>query len=170
VAIPPAAPYSLFVALLLGAAIADVRWRRIPNTFTLALLVCGAAASLSRAAAPPFLSSATAFGVVFLSSMVAWRLRLCGGGDAKLAAAAATWVGLSRLPQFAFGTAIAGGLVSIVSYALSFAVARRASRVTCTATPGPTALIDIPRRARVSVPYGTAIALGALYAVFGVKS
>jgi len=157
------------VALLLGAAVADVHWRRIPNVLTVALLLCGAGTSLLDPAAPRFFSSAAASAVVLLAATLAWRLRLCGGGDTKLAAAAAAWVGLSGLPTFAVATAFAGGVLSVTCYALSAAGARRAMRANLFAATalGPSALVGAPSPSRISVPYGAAIAAGALYAVLG---
>ncbi len=120
-------------------------------------------------AAPRFTSSAAAFATVFAAATFAWRLGLCGGGDAKLAAAAATWVGLSRLPAFALATALAGGALSLACYALSASAARRTMRASLFAASalGPSAAIAAPSPGRRSVPYGVAIAAGALYAVLG---
>jgi prepilin peptidase CpaA len=155
--------------LLLAAAWADVRSRRIPNALPLALLPCGAAVCLLDPLAPPLVSSIAAFGVVLALGILGWRLRLCGGGDAKLAAAAATWVGLSRLPAFALATALVGGALSVGCYVLSAADARRAIRANFFAprAPGTPSLVAAPSRGRIAVPYGVAISAGALYAVLG---
>ncbi len=165
----PSASHIPYIALLLGAAVADFRWRRIPNALTIALLLGGAAVSLLDPAAPRFLSSAAAFGLVFVAGTFAWRFHLCGGGDAKLAAAAATWVGLHRLPAFALATVLAGGALSFACYALSAVNARRAVRANLLAVPalGPSSLVGTPTAGRLSVPYGIAIGAGALYAVLG---
>jgi prepilin peptidase CpaA len=162
-------PHALLGTLLFAAAWADVRGRRIRNAMTVSLFLCGAAVSLLDPAAPRFFSSLAASGVVLVPLTLAWRLRLCGGGDAKLAAAAATWVGLSRLPLFAVATAVAGGALSITCYALSAASARRAMRVNLFAASGlgPSAVDSAPSAGRISVPYGAAVAAGALYAVLG---
>lgn len=159
----------LLVALLLGAAIADVRSRRIPNALTVTLLLCGAAVSLLDPAAPRFFSGSIAFAAVFVIATAAWRAGLCGGGDAKLASAVAIWVGISRVPVFALATALAGGLLAIACYALSAASARRAIRASLVAISalGPAALAPSSPGNRVSVPYGVGIAAGALYAVLG---
>ena len=158
------------VALLLAAAVADVRCRRIPNSVCLALLACGTVASLVDPVAPRITSSAAAVGLVFAIAFVTWSLRLCGGGDAKLAAAAAAWVGLSRLPHFALATALGGGVLSVVAYMAASAAARRAVRANLTASFAlGTLSIPGPREpGRVKVPYGVAIAAGTLYAVLGV--
>jgi prepilin peptidase CpaA len=161
--------HSLLVTLLLAAAWADVRHRRIPNALTVSLLVCGASVSSLDPDAPRFISSAAAFGAVLIPAIFAWRLRVCGGGDAKLAAAAAMWVGLSRLPAFALATALAGGAVSATCYVLSAASARRAMRANLFAPAlGSSVLMAEPSRSRLSVPYGIAIGAGTLYAVLGV--
>lgn len=158
------------IALLLGAAASDLRRRRIPNALSVALLLSGAAASLLDSGAPRFISSVAAFAVVFTAAFLAWRLRLCGGGDAKLASAAAAWVGISRLPVFAVATALAGGALAVGCFVMSSAGARRAIRANLVAASvlGPNALAaEGVGHGRVPVPYGVAIAAGALYAVLG---
>lgn len=160
------------VALLLIAAIADVRCRRIPNAMCAALLACGAVVSLADPAAPRIGSAVAAVGLVFSIAFVTWSLRLCGGGDAKLATAAAVWVGLSRLPQFALATALCGGVLSVAAYMAASAGARRAVRANLTASLAlGTLSIPGPREpGRIKVPYGVAIAAGTLYAVLGVTA
>jgi prepilin peptidase CpaA len=156
-------------ALLLAAGVADTCWRRIPNALTVALLVCGAAVSALDPAGPRLMSSVAAAGLVLAIGLTAWRLRLCGGGDAKLATAAAAWVGFSRLPSFAVATALAGGAVAVLVYALTWADARRVTRANLIPLPPPGSLapVTVPSIRHVSVPYGAAIAAGALYAVLG---
>ena len=69
------------VALLAGAAVADVRCRRIPNAVCLGLLACGAVASLVDPAAPRITSSAAAVGLVFA---IAWLIPQIGAGPAMI--------------------------------------------------------------------------------------
>lgn len=161
-----------FVALLAWAGVADIRSRRIPNLLNVLLFIGGVGASILGSAAPPAISSLGAFGLVLVVSVVLWQVGLCGGGDAKLAAAAATWVGLARLPTFALVTALAGGGLAILCCVLSTAGARRAIRANLfvAASLGPSAMTARSSSSGVSVPYGVAIAIGAAWAVLGVPT
>lgn len=156
-------------ALLVAATGFDLWSRRIPNALCVAIFGCGLVTAALLPGAPTLASSIGAFLAAFVAAALAWRLRLCGGGDAKLAAAAATWVGLAGLPAFAAAAALAGGALSLVCYALSAAAARRAIRANLVAASalGPLAIPGGWAEGRVSVPYGAAIAAGALYAVLG---
>ena len=77
-----------------------------------------------------------------------------GGGDAKIFAAASLWIGLSMLGQFVVLTALAGGVLTLALLAF-----RR--------IPLPGVLIrvgwvDRLHASETGVPYGIAIAIGAL--------
>ena len=87
------------------------------------------------------------------------RAQLVGAGDSKLVTVVALFVGLERLPQFAFATAIVGGALAVVSLAAN---PRRA-------------LVMFQMRGRGdferNVPYGVAIAVAGIFTVFlAVKS
>src|SRR5581483_11600581 len=80
-----------------------------------------------------------------------------GGGDAKLMAAAVPWLGLPALPLFLLVTACAGG-----GLALLLLKARSAwVRPYLAGAPAWLARLTTPG---ADVPYGVAIALGALTA------
>jgi prepilin peptidase CpaA len=80
-----------------------------------------------------------------------------GGGDAKLFAASALWLGAPGLVPFLFWTAMAGGVLSIV-----LMVARRGRTA-----GGPDVERWLPQLLRPGgpVPYGLAICAGALAAL-----
>ncbi|MEA2701208.1 MAG: prepilin peptidase CpaA, partial [Myxococcales bacterium] len=111
----------------------------------------------------------------------AWLAGGVGGGDVKLAAAVAIWVGLPHMPTFVLATAIAGGAVAVVCYALSDGGARRQIHGNLT---GALLVQELPRIStsstsmpstnapgasggvrRVSVPYGIAVAVGGAVAL-----
>lgn len=106
---------TLFAAILLAAAISDLLTRRIPNWMTgflaLAFLPAAAMAGYSW---PEFgwhvLAGFTALGAGF----VLHSLRLFGGGDAKLLAGVALWLGWPALLPLLVMTTMAGGLLAIV--------------------------------------------------------
>jgi prepilin peptidase CpaA len=100
-------------ALLALAACADVARRRVPNAIAVALLVAGVAAQWAAGG----WRAAAAAGAVALAVGAAlvlpWTMRLVGGGDLKLAAATAAWMGTGRVGTFLLATALAGGAVAI---------------------------------------------------------
>lgn len=84
---------------------------------------------------------------------------LIGGGDAKLLAAAALWVGWTQLPPFLIFTAIAGGALAIIMQAW------RMFRV-----EGEVHEIGWAKRLfsfKMDLPYGVAIAAGTILAFPG---
>jgi Flp pilus assembly protein protease CpaA len=57
-----------------------------------------------------------------------WARGWLGGGDLKLGAAAAAWIGLGDVVTYVLASAVAVGLVSIACYAASARTARRTVR------------------------------------------
>ncbi|MGE5547813.1 MAG: prepilin peptidase [Solirubrobacterales bacterium] len=130
----------VFLVLLAGAAINDIRCYRIPNAVCLALagvlplvrLLEGQVAVLPMAAVA---------GVVALAlGYIAYARGLWGGGDAKLLAAVALWTGFAGMPRFMLVTGVAGGV-----FALIMLIARKARG-----------------GGAVQIPYGVAIAVGGM--------
>ncbi len=151
-------------ALLVAAALTDVAWRRISNWNTVAIAVAGVIAQWAAggigAAAGGMLAG------IVIGALLApfWIKRIIGGGDLKLAVAAGVWVGLARSPRYLLASALAGGLIAIVCYALSRRGLRafiRANGYRLHASCWPRAL-QKPGRP-VVVPYGVAFAAGALF-------
>ena len=103
------------VALLVWAALEDLRARRVPNVVPLGLLVLfplhvGLAEHVP-AWAPSLLGAAGLFVVLLLL----WQRGLLGGGDVKLAAALALWLGLDHLPEFLLATSLLGGVLALLT-------------------------------------------------------
>ncbi len=158
----------LLAVLLIAAALWDIRRRRIPNLLSAAILLTGLLGSWL---GPGWKSALSGLGATFLTVVVCWvpwtKGRI-GGGDVKLAAAAAAAVGLSFLLEYLLATALIGALVASVCFLLSKRAVRREivtnlKLVTAGVMPEP------PLRGgngRVSVPYGVACAAGALLIIF----
>lgn len=153
--------------LLLAAGSWDVARRKVPNAFPSALFLAGLVAQTATGgwrAAGFALAAALGLGAVLT---LAWSARFIGGGDVKLGTAAAVAVGWPRLSMYLLATALAGGLVALACYAASAPAARArvraglalAVRGVALASPEPTA-------ATVRVPYASAMAVGALIALF----
>jgi prepilin peptidase CpaA len=147
-----------FPVLVLIAAARDLTSYTIPNWISLALVAAfvPAAGAAWAAGAPPLaLALSVAVGAGALVAGVAmFSFGWVGGGDAKLMAAAALWLGAPGLTPFLLWTALAGGLLSMV-----LVVARRTPAGTA-----PTGWLPRLTTRGEPVPYGVAIAAGALAA------
>jgi len=148
---------SCFAASALCAAVLDLTTMRIRNDLVLFLLAVYAALA-------PL--AGIGWGEIGMSALVAsgvlavmfglFAMGWIGGGDAKLAAVAALWLGAGNVLPFVFWTALAGGVLTFLL--LQFRT-----------IPIPEAWLGIPWVARLhaatsGVPYGVAIAAGALAA------
>ena len=146
-----------FPALAIVAALRDAATMTIPNWISAALVLAffPAALVVGLPAAAIGIAAALGFGAL-LAGMAMFALNWIGGGDAKLFAASALWLGLPGLAPFLAFTAMAGGLLAV-----SLLGARKAAP----ALPfrGP-AWLDRLLRDGGDVPYGVAIAAGALAA------
>lgn len=158
------------LTLCVVAASWDLATHRIPNVLTVSGLLV---ALMLRAIQGPS-PLAAGFAAAFLALLLSVPLVLAGGlggGDAKLLAASAAFVGLAALPMMLLVTAIVGG-----GLGLAVAARRRALGDTFAhcrvllawiVPVGPGAARP-PRTLRtpgaLAVPYGVAIAAGALAA------
>ena len=145
----------VFPALMAYAAASDLLTMTIPNELSLALV--GAFAVFAILAGLPL--------AVVLMHVAACALVLCvcfglfafgwiGGGDAKLAAATAMWVGFDQLPNYLVVASLFGGILTIAI--LRFRM-----------MPLPAALANQEwaqrlHRMDTGIPYGIALALAAL--------
>jgi prepilin peptidase CpaA len=164
-------PIPCFLLLGLGlviAAVCDLKRRRIPNALTLALLVVGLAAQGIFHGPVAALSGLAAGVIVILALYLPWNAGGIGGGDVKLAAATATWLGFSHIIPFALATAIAGGVVALVCYVVARPGTRAEVRanVTLAVLQGELPAAPSHRTGHLSVPYALAIAAGAAIACF----
>jgi prepilin peptidase CpaA len=153
-----AALLSLFPALVIIAGLTDVTSFTIPNRVSL-LLVAGyalAAPALGRPLPEIGVDIAVGLGALIVAIGL-FSMGWIGGGDAKLFAAASLWLGWSGLPLFLMATALAGGALALVLLQV------RAAWLRPYLSGGPAwlARLAAPESA---VPYGVAIAVGALVA------
>lgn len=151
---------ALFASLMILAGTGDVLSRRIGNR--LVLLIAVGFFPLALADGLPFsaILMHTAVGLmVLLAGFVLFSFGVLGGGDAKLLGAAAIWFGPEGLPHFLIMTTLAGGILGLAVLAWSFISFELQFR-----ERGPSHLLS---SVRPSVPYGFAIAAGAILAVPG---
>lgn len=158
---------SLLIALLSVSVLWDIRKRRIPNVLSALIALSGILTSLLDEGWRASLSGLAAAVVTFMVLSLLWQRGWLGGGDVKLAASCASWVGLPFLYQYLLAAALAGGVVALVCYALSSRLIRR--EISTNMRFAAFGLMPEPpsRSApgRVSVPYGLAVAIGVLFIV-----
>jgi prepilin peptidase CpaA len=149
---------AVFPALVIVAAVKDVTSFTIPNWISLALVLAFAPVALAAGVGLADLGLHLAVGAgALVAGMAMFALRWIGGGDAKLFAASALWLGVSGLAPFMLATAVAGGLLAL------FLVALRAGPVRAYLPVGPQ-WVERLRATDGPAPYGVAIAAGALFA------
>jgi prepilin peptidase CpaA len=159
--------------LLVLGAVTDVRTARIPNRLILVGLVLAAAAALAQ-------GGPTGLGLTLLAGLVAFTigfggfaLGAVGGGDAKFLVLGAALVGWPNLLPYLLAAAIAGGALALV-----YTVYRRAGleviirtkdlgkRMLTLGRKGYRHRLTPGKTDAMAVPYGVAIAAGALLVQF----
>ncbi|HEY9180222.1 MAG TPA: prepilin peptidase [Candidatus Baltobacteraceae bacterium] len=150
----------VLIASLAGAA-TDLRTRRVPNVLAGALLLSGLALNAFsgwQAAAIDLLIVA----LVIAAGTFAFSLRLIGGGDVKLLAAAAGTLGYPAGGNFLLFTLLCGGLVAIAFSALSGRLGTTFSNVRAMALPVFAGVAPARPQTGLAMPYAIAIFAGAL--------
>ena len=151
--VPEVLRYVVAAALtgvLVWAAVSDAIWRRIPNSSVLAVVALYAVWAVLAAGAglvPAPASLAIGF--------VLFNFKVWGGGDAKLFAAVALFAGFAHIYTLILVTALAGGLMAIVSLGSR---PMRAMVIWNMKGKG-----DFGR----GIPYGVAIAAGGVVVIWG---
>lgn len=151
-------PLSLLPALVIAAGLKDLTSMTIPNWISAILVVAFFPAAFLMGL--PVMTVAVHLGVALIALFVAagmFALRWIGGGDAKLTAAACLWLGVSGSGMFLLWTGLMGGLFCLF---LIFARAQAPALMPAGA-PGWVSRLMEPRG---DIPYGVAIAAGALMA------
>jgi prepilin peptidase CpaA len=152
-----AAVLLLFPALMAYAALSDLFTMTISNVISIVLVV--AFVALAAGSGMPM---ATLFGMHLASGLAVLVLTFVffargwiGGGDAKLAAATAVWLGWSNLIDYGVEASLLGAMLTIaILYMRKMAL--------------PMQLMDRPWIARLhqkgnGVPYGIALAIAGLW-------
>jgi prepilin peptidase CpaA len=143
------------------AAIADIRTRRVPNVLCAALFVSGLALSAFsgwQAAAADLAIAA----IVIVLGTFAFSMKLIGGGDVKLLAAAAGTLGYPAGAAFLLFTLLCGGIVGIAFAALRGRLAGTFSNVRAMALPVFAGVAPVRPQAGLAMPYAVAIFTGAI--------
>jgi prepilin peptidase CpaA len=156
----------LGVCLMVGS-VWDIARRRIPNVVTGAAALAGVGLQLVDRGWLSMLSGLAAAIVSIALLYRPWMAGGIGGGDVKMAAAVAIWVGLGGLIRYALAVAAAGGIVALIMYVLSRKAVREEVRTNLTLAVLQQTMpsVEIRKSGRASVPYGLAIAAGAAFAL-----
>ncbi len=149
----------VFPCLMVCAALWDLATFQIPNWLCLALVLSFTAFAVVAPVGAGEVFSRLALGAVVLAVGILLFLKgLFGGGDIKLLAAAAVWVGWSHVTLFLVYTAVIGGLVAVLVL-----VFRRLKLPASWANVGWLQRLHTPGQ---GLPYGVAIGAAGLL-VFG---
>ncbi|PQA87832.1 A24 family peptidase [Hyphococcus luteus] len=106
---------SVFPAALLIAAANDIYEFKIPNWISILLVCAYPLAGVAVGAAPHVMIEGMLIGAAALAlGFCLFAAKIVGGGDAKLLAATAPWLGLVSLGVFLFNTAVAGLVLAMV--------------------------------------------------------
>jgi prepilin peptidase CpaA len=118
------ATIAAFGALLLAASWSDVLKLRIPNAIPLAIVLLFAVELLLGGRFQDPLAHVQAMGLALVILVPLFALDLLGGGDVKLLAAVALWLGMSKLAPLLILVGLAGGLFAAVWLALRWLLRR----------------------------------------------
>jgi prepilin peptidase CpaA len=130
----------------------------IPNRLSAFLAAAFIPAALAAHMAPMVFAASLGLGAAGLAVGIAmFAMRWIGGGDAKLIAACAMWLGWTGVAPFLLWTAMAGG-----GLALALILLRRSPFPLSSFGPAWFGRLMTPGG---DVPYGIAIAAGALFAM-----
>lgn len=148
----------IFPILVIAAALRDATSYTIPNWISLALVAAFPVAALALGLPLTVIGLNFGVGAVALAvGMGMFALGWIGGGDAKLLAAAALWLGWPAALSYLAVTGMAGGALAVGLLGL------RSAYVRPFVPAGPAWFARLAQPGE-NVPYGVAIALGALMA------
>ena len=155
-----------FVAILVTAACSDVRTNRIPNLLTLGGLISGL---LLRAVGgfDELAHGLLGAGLALLIALPFFAVRALGGGDTKLLMTVGAYLGEGRLVGALLLIAVLGGVIAVAESVrrgvIVPVVLNSVDMMKRWATLGHKgAPRSLSSPGAVSIPYGVAIALGAI--------
>lgn len=149
---------SAFLGLVVLAAAWDVASFRIPNAITLAVAALYPLHVFAASSAVDWQGGLAVGLAAFVVGTLCFGFGLLGGGDVKLIAAVALWAGPDHVLAFLIITALAGGLAGLILVSPArYAIAMASDRI------GLTSVRDAALERKL--PYGTAIAAGAIAAL-----
>lgn len=170
--LPPPGVEALLLAVVLGAAVYDVRYRRIPNWLSLSGVLVGLALNAFLDPVWPglrlsLMGLGMGFGVYFLL----YALRAMGAGDVKLMAAVGALVGWRDWFGTFLITAIIGGAMALILVAAKGRVKKtlwNLSFILSELKSGRPAYmrkedLDVRNPRALGLPHGAVIAVGTIF-------
>jgi len=153
---PAYAILMLFPLLMAFSAASDLITMTIPNKVSLVLIAGFFGVALTIGLSPIEIGWHVLSGVVVLAAGFGlFAIGAIGGGDAKLAASTALWIGFSHLLDYLLISAVFGGLLTLLMLVLRN-------------YPWPGLVARVPWIARLyrldkGIPYGIALGLAGLF-------
>ena len=145
----------VFPALMAYAAVSDLLTMTIPNRLSLALVAAFLAfAILSGLGWQEVLMHAAAGAAVLAVTFALFAFGWIGGGDAKLAAAVALWLGFDMLIEYFLVASVAGGALTVAILAMR--------KIPLPAMALGWGWLSRLHHPKAGVPYGIALAAAAL--------
>lgn len=169
-------PHMVLVPALVYVVVSDLLYRRIANHLLAALLTfwllyTGLQLLQGHADMHAIAIGTSASATVLITGYLLFVMRWMGAGDAKLMAVLCLWLGDQSL-LFLMVTALSGGLLALMLPALSLFERGLGLALVQLNTwlPRPVAM-PVPHSLREQpipgIPYGIAIAMGALFVLWG---
>lgn len=156
----PTFALTVFPFLVIVAAVSDLLTMTIPNRLSAALAISFALfAVLAGFSAEQILLHLASGAIVLVLGFGAFAAGWMGGGDVKLAASAALWLGFGHLPDFTLLSAVLGGGLTLAILAMR--------QVPLPAFALGWAWLTRLHDRKTGVPYGIALACAALMAYPG---
>jgi len=156
--------FGLFCLLVVAAAFFDLWKFTIPNVISLALVLLFFATVFVLGFPVDWLSHVGAGVAVLLVGMVAYHFGILGAGDVKLLAAVSLWAGFDDLVGYLVVVAVSGGGLVLGLWLIR--------RIVTGVIHYQSSLqhITLPRvlLPEEQVPYGAAIAIGAVHLAFNL--
>lgn len=142
-----------FGALVIWAALSDIRDLIIPNRIVGAiLLLYPVHASVSHVAVN-WPADVLVGAVVFFIGAFLFRMKFVGGGDVKLLAAVTIWAGSGLALPMILVTVLAGGVLAVIAVGNNVWVNRG------------TGLLTLSSLRKERLPYGAAVGFGGLFTI-----
>ncbi|MGE5564594.1 MAG: prepilin peptidase [Parcubacteria group bacterium] len=150
---------AVFPLLVIMAAMKDATTFTIPNWISIALVVAFYPVALALHAPLSLIGTCTLVGLAaLLVGLVMFALNWIGGGDAKVLAASALWIGWPAVLPFVLATAVAGGALALLLLEM------RSTLLRPWFERGPPWIARLATEGG-DAPYGVAICVGALFAL-----
>ena len=144
----------VFTLLLIAAAVEDAVWLRISNITVLLVIVAAIVAAVVVGPAVALWQNLAVFAALLVVGTPMFAAGKLGGGDVKLLAAVGLWFNLKGALWMLLDVVLAGGVLAILIIALrSLGWSEKIRRRVVLLRPGG------------GIPYGVAIAAGALIAM-----